>query len=419
MTGDPLSQVEVFLDAADLGPCRRVGILRRSGPGDAPIAFAYEEAWIDDPAFFVLDPSHYPYGGDQFPRDGALAGIFTDTSPDRWGRILLERREVDRARAEGRRVRQMGEWEFLLGVSDLLRMGAVRFAVPGGGPFLDDDPLAIPPIAELRELEQASREIEHPSHQRLQPATRIAIAHLLAPGSSLGGARPKTSFRLEDGALWMAKFPSHNDRRDVGAWEFVLNQLARRAGIRVPESTLMEFAGPYHTFVARRFDREGAGRRLFASAMTFVGKRDRDPSSYIEIAEAIEHHVASERIGEDLAELFRRLVFNVLTGHRDDHLRNHGFLRSVDGWRLAPAFDLNPMPDKLEQELAVGLDSHAPDVELAVAETAPFCRLSAGDARRIAGEVEVAVAAWREVAGGAGLSADEIAAVGDAFAFQG
>ena len=257
MTGDLPGQVEVFLDAADLGPCRRVGILRRSGPGDAPIAFAYEEAWIDDPAFFVLDPSHYPYGGDQFPPDGALAGIFTDTSPDRWGRILLEHREADRARAEGRRVRQMGEWQFLLGVSDLLRMGAIRFAVPGGGPFLDDDPLAVPPIAELRELEQASREIEHPSRQRLQPAMRIAIAHLLAPGSPLGGARPKTSFRLEDRALWMAKFPSHDDRRDVGAWEFVLNQLARRAGIRVPECTLMEFAGPHHTFVARRFDREG------------------------------------------------------------------------------------------------------------------------------------------------------------------
>lgn len=415
MTGELPDRAEVFLDATDLGPCRRVGVLHRSGPGDAPIGFTYEKAWIDDATFFVLDPSHYPYEGDQFPSDGALAGIFTDTSPDRWGRVLLERREADRARREGRRVRQMGEWEFLLGVSDLLRMGAIRFAAPGGGPFLDNDPFAIPPIAELRELEQASREIEHPSRQREQPAMRIAIAHLLAPGSPLGGARPKTSFRLEDGALWMAKFPSHNDRRDVGAWEFVLNELARRAGISVPESRLIEFAGPYHTFLARRFDREGVGRRLFASAMTLAGKRDRDPSSYIDIAEAIEHHVAAEWIGEDLAELFRRLVFNVLSGHRDDHLRNHGFLRSPDGWHLAPAFDLNPMPDKPEHELAVGLDSHAPNVELAVAETAPFCRLSVGDARRIVGEVEIAVATWREVARGAGLSTTEIDFVGEAF----
>lgn len=416
MTGDLPDRVEVFLDAADVGACRRVGVLRRSGPGDAPIAFAYEQAWLDDAASFVLDPSHYPFGGDQYPREGALAGIFTDTSPDRWGRILLERREADRARAEGRRARPMGEWEFLLGVSDALRMGAIRYAAPDGGPFLDDDPIAIPPTAELRELEEAAREIEHPTQRGAGPAMRIAIAHLLAPGSPLGGARPKTSFRLEDGALWMAKFPSRNDRRDVGAWEYVLNQLAGRAGIRVPEGRLMEFAGPYHTFLARRFDREGTGRRLYGSALTLVGKRDRDPSSYIEIAEAIEHNVAPDAIDEDLAELFRRLAFNVLTGHRDDHLRNHGFLRSPAGWRLAPAFDLNPMPDMPEHELAVGLDSHAPDVELAVAETAPFCRLRAGDAQRIVREVAVAVAAWRDVAARAGLSVDEIEAISAAFA---
>lgn len=416
MTSELPDQVEVFLDAADLGPCRRVGVLRRSGPGDAPIAFAYEKEWLDHDAFFVLDPSHYPFGGDQYSHEGALAGIFTDTSPDRWGRILLERREADRARAQGRRARHMGEWEFLLGVSDALRMGAIRFAAPGGGPFLDDDPLAVPPTAELRELEQAAREIEHPSARGSEPAIRTAVAHLLAPGSPLGGARPKTTFRLEDGALWMAKFPSRNDRRDVGGWEFVLNELARRAGIRVPDSRLMEFASPYHTFVARRFDREGTARRLFASAMTLVGRRDRDPSSYLEIAEAIEHNVAPGAIKEDLAELFRRLVFNIVTGHRDDHLRNHGFLRSPAGWRLAPAFDLNPIPDKPEHELAVGVDSHAPDVDLALTETAPFCRLSATDARRIVGEVNEAVAAWPERAAAAGVSAGEIEAMAEAFA---
>jgi serine/threonine-protein kinase HipA len=408
-------RVEVFLDAAELVPRRRIGALRRTGAGDSPIAFAYEQAWIEDPAFFVLDPSHYPYGGDQFPGGGALAGIFTDTAPDRWGRILLERRETNRAREKGRRRRQMGEWEFLLGVSDLLRMGALRFAASAEGPFLDNDAQAIPPLAELHELEQAAREIEHPSDRRHQPDVQAAIAHLLAPGSPLGGARPKTSFRLEDGALWMAKFPSHNDRRDVGAWEFVLNELARLAGINVPETRLMRFAGDYHTFVARRFDRDRGGRRLFASAMTLVGKRDGDPSSYVEIAEAIEHHAAPGRIGQDLAELFRRLVFNVLTGHRDDHLRNHGFLRTPEGWRLAPAFDLNPMPDMLEHELAVGLDSHAPNVELAAEETAPFCRLSAAEVRLTIKDVRAAVSGWREVAKIADLSRDEIDLVADAF----
>jgi serine/threonine-protein kinase HipA len=410
-------RVDLFLDAADLGLCRRIGALRRVDSGtDSPVAFAYEQAWVDDRAFFVLDPSHYPFGGDQFPGDGVLAGIFTDTAPDRWGRILLERREADRAREEGRRRRQLGEWEFLLGVNDLLRMGALRFAVPAGGPFLDDAPLAVPPLAELRDLERAAREIEHPSDRRHQPELERAIADLLAPGSPLGGARPKTSFRLDDGALWMAKFPSHNDRRDVGGWEFVLNRCARQAGILVPDTRLLQFSGPYHTFAARRFDRDGAGRRLYASALTLLGKRDRDPASYVEIAEAIEHHGAPGRIEEDLAELFRRLVFNVLTGHRDDHLRNHGFLRSPEGWRLSPAFDLNPMPDKSEHELAVGLASHAPAVELAVTETASFCRLSTTEARQIVEQVRGAIADWREIAGNVGLSADELDLVGEAFA---
>ncbi|MGO9179420.1 MAG: type II toxin-antitoxin system HipA family toxin [Candidatus Limnocylindrales bacterium] len=415
MTGELSDHVEVYLDAADLGPCRRVGVLRRTGPGDTPIAFAYDKTWLDDEAFFVLDPSHYPFGGDQYPREGALAGVFTDTSPDRWGRILLERREAERAHAEGRRAHQMGEWEFLLGVNDALRMGAIRFASPGGRPFLDDDPLAIPPTAELRELEQAAREIEHPSRRGPEPAMHLAITHLLAPGSPLGGARPKTSFHLDDGALWMAKFPSHNDRRDMGAWEFVLNELARRAGIRVPESRLMVFAGPYHTFVARRFDRQGIGRRLFGSAMTLVGKRDREASSYIEIAEAIEHNVAPAAIDTDLKELFRRLVFNIITGHRDDHLRNHGFLRFPAGWRLAPAFDLNPMPDMREHELAVGLETHAPVVDVALTETAPFCRLSPGEAHELVADVEAAVSAWRQVAVDTGLPDHEIDAMASVF----
>ena len=416
MTGELPNQVDVHLDAGDLGPRRKVGTLRRSGAGDAPIGFAYDEGWLQDRGFFVLDPSHYPYGGDQFPPDGMLAGIFTDTSPDRWGRVLLERREVERALSDGRRARRMGEWDFLLAVSDRLRMGALRFSDSAGG-FLSADSLAVPPITELRELEHAVREIERPTSASDEPATRNAVAQLLAPGSSLGGARPKTSFRGEDGALWMAKFPSHTDRRDVGAWEFVLNKLARSSGITVPETTLRRFGTLHHTFLARRFDRDGDARRLYASAMTLLRKRDRDPSGYIDLAEAIEHNVAAEHIEADLAELFRRLVFNILTGHRDDHLRNHGFLRSLAGWRLAPAFDLNPMPDKPDHELAIGLDSHDPSVELALAETAPFCRLSPSAAREIVEQVRGVAAGWRDVAAGVGLSRTEMRLVGSVFTY--
>jgi serine/threonine-protein kinase HipA len=227
-------------------------------------------------------------------------------------------------------------------------------------------------------------------------------------GSSVRSARPKTSFRLDDGALWLAKFTSRNDRRDVGAWEFVLNELARRAGIEVPETRLLRLASTYHTFAARRFDRVGEDRRLFASAMTMTGKRDREPASYIEIAEAISDNGAPGRIGTDLAQLFRREVFNVLVGHRDDHLRNHGFLRDPEGWRLAPAYDLNPVPDLAEHELAIGIDSHAPSVDLALEETAPFCRLKPSQAKEIVAEVRSALVGWQELAANLGLPAHEI-----------
>jgi serine/threonine-protein kinase HipA len=402
-------RVGVFLDAAELGPRRRVGVLHQVGRRiNAPVMFAYDQDWIDDPSFFLLDPSHQPYGGEQVPPDGALAGIFTDTSPDRWGRMLLERREAEQAVADGRRPRALGEWEFLLGVNDGLRMGALRFAVDDSGPFLDSGPASVPLIAELRELEAAAREIEHPSDSRRQPALRAAIALLLAPGSPLGGARPKTSFRLEDGALWLAKFPSRNDRRDVGAWEFVLNQLARRAGIEVPETRLLRLGSAYHTFAAKRFDRAGEDRRLFASAMTMIGKRDREPASYIDIAEAISDNGAPGRIRADLAQLFRREVFNILVGHRDDHLRNHGFLRDVDGWRLSPAYDLNPVPDLAEHELAIGIGSHAPSVELAIEETAPFCRLKPDQAEQVVEEVRSAIVGWQDLAWSLNLPGHEI-----------
>lgn len=416
MSPDLPERVGVFLDAAELGPRRRVGALRQVGRRpNAPVMFAYDAEWVEDGAFFLLDPSHQPHGGEQIAPDGALAGIFSDTSPDRWGRMLLERSEAEQALAEGRRPRALGEWEFLLGVNDELRMGALRFAPGDDGPFLDSSPASVPPVAELRELEAAAQEIEHPSDRRHRPDIRAAIALLLAPGSPLGGARPKTSFRLDDGVLWLAKFPSRNDRRDVGAWEFVLNELARRAGIEVPETRLLRLGSAYHTFAAKRFDRAGGDRRLFASAMTMIGKRDREPSSYIEIAEAISNNGAPGRIGADLAQLFRREIFNILVGHKDDHLRNHGFLRDAEGWRLSPAFDLNPVPDLSEHELAIGIDSHAPSVELALEEAAPFCRLRPDRAEQIVAEVRSAIVGWRDIASDLGLPDHEIDLVDTAF----
>lgn len=404
----------VHLASAELGPQRAVGALRHARSGAIiDISFAYDAAWLEAPGRFNVDPSFQLYEGEQRAPRGGLAGVFADTAPERWGRLLLERREARAARREGRRARPLGEWDFLVGVSDELRMGALRFARASDGTFVEEGPSAVPPMARLRTLQyhagQVERGVEVP-----EPEAEDEVALLIAPGSSLGGARPKANFRGDDGALWIAKFPSRDDRRDVGAWEYVLNQLASTTGITVPQTQLLGLTGPFRTFCGRRFDRAGHERRLFASAMTLLEKRDGDAASYLEIVEAIERYGDPAAIDEDLEQLFRRVVFNVLVAHRDDHPRNHGFLRTRGGWRLAPCFDLNPMPDKPEHTLAFDEAVRAPDVGL-VRETATFYRLTAKRADAVVERVRAAVAHWRERARDSGISRDEIELMAAAF----
>jgi serine/threonine-protein kinase HipA len=412
------SVVSVELDAAELGGPVRIGTLRRvAAPTGALVAFAYDEAWVVRKDSFVIDPTHGLYPGEQYPRQGSdITPIFADAAPDRWGRMLLERREALAARSDGRTRRALGDWEFLLGVADVSRMGALRFR-DDDGRYLDDATRAIPPMADLRALEEAAREIELPSRGgRSLEAQHLAL--LLAPGSSLGGARPKATFLGQDGALWIAKFPSRNDTRDMAACEWVLNELAARAGICVPEHRLLALGSRHHTFAARRFDRAQGSRRLYASAMTMLSRRDREASSYLEIALAVADHGARGQIDAELAQLFRRAAFNVLAMHRDDHLRNHGFLRTAAGWQLAPAFDLNPMPEKAEHELAIDEGVHAGDIDLVI-ETAPFYRLTEDEAHAIVDEVRGALASWRTVTASAPLGEAEIEALADAIDAQG
>lgn len=406
MSREVPDEVTVELDAAELGGPVRLGRLRRvPSPSGAVVAFSYDEAWIARPHAFVIDPAHGLYPGDQYPRAGdGIAATFTDAAPDRWGRMLLERREAARAREEGRHRRRLGDWDFLLGVSDFSRMGALRFA-DADGRYLDDEPPGVPPLAGLRELEAAARELEHPTRGgRSEEAARLAL--LLAPGSSLGGARPKATFTGEDGVLWIAKFPSRMDRHDVGACEIVLNDLAARGGIEVPERRLLALGDGHRTFAARRFDRAAGSRRLYASAMTMASRRDRDDAGYPDIALAIADHGAPGHIRADLAQLFRRVAFNVLASHRDDHLRNHGFLRTSEGWRLAPAFDLNPVPGKPEHELSLDGAVRRGDLAL-LRETDPFYRLSEPEAAAIIDEVRAALTTWRDVADARGLGSME------------
>lgn len=395
--------VTVHLDAAELGPQRPIGELRRVGSGArGAVSFAYDPAWLADRHGFEIDPLLGFYPGPQYAPSGGLPGILADTTPDRWGRTLLERREALAARQEARSPRRLDDWDFLLGVSDRVRMGALRLRDGEGGAFVEDGPMPIPPLTRLRALERAAREVERTSD--VSDGSDVSVddeaamlALLLAPGSSLGGARPKATFADVDGALWIAKFPSRSDRDDIGAWEYLVTRLAERAGIAVPETRLLQLTVEQRTFCARRFDREHGSRVLYASGMTLTGKTDGGAASYLDLAEAIADHGAPGSIDEDLEQLFRRIVFNILVSNRDDHLRNHGFLRSDRGWRLAPAFDLNPSPAKAEHELSINENLAVPDVALAL-ETAPFYRVSETRCRQIVGEVTQAVGPWRGLA---------------------
>ena len=392
----------VWLDDPAFGPLQRIGTLSRGDRGS--VRFAYEPSWLKHAHAFPLDPELDLTAGEYFP-GGSNFGVFMDSCPDRWGQILMKRREAVEAREGGRTPRTLGAWEFLLGVQDCTRMGALRFSRPDGGAFLADEARSAPPVARIAELQAVAWELTRKKQDDLDKIKEW-LKVLVAPGSSLGGARPKANLVDEDGSLWIAKFPSSDDDYDVAVWEKLLQDLAGRCGITVPKSRLLQIGGGYHTFLVQRFDRNGGRRRFFASAMTMLGHQDTDDASYLELAEFIATYGEPERIGGDLRELFTRVAFNVATANRDDHLRNHGFLRSPSGWRLAPAFDMNPSFKKDEHVLSLDLYSRKPDLELLLS-TAQFYRLGTDAAGKIIDEVCKVVGDWHGHARKLGLSAQE------------
>ena len=401
----------VWLDDPDFGPLQRIGTLSRGDRGS--VRFAYEPSWLKHAHAFPLDPELDLTSGEYFP-GGSNFGVFMDSCPDRWGQILMKRREAVEAREEGRTPRTLGAWEFLLGVQDCTRMGALRFSRPDGGAFLADEARSAPPVARIAELQAVAWELTRKKQDDLDKI-REWLKVLVAPGSSLGGARPKANLVDEDGSLWIAKFPSSDDDYDVAVWEKLLQDLAGRCGITVPKSRLVQIGGGYHTFLVQRFDRSGGRRRFFASAMTMLGHQDTEDASYLELAEFIATYGEPERISGDLRELFTRVAFNVATANRDDHLRNHGFLRGPAGWRLAPAFDMNPARAAHPHSLSLDGRTSGQDALTAFA-THRLYALSERDARTILAEVVVAVARWRAEAEAAGIGSAECDIVASAFA---
>lgn len=319
----------------------------------------------------------------------------------------MDRREAIEAREAGRKPRNLRAWDYLLGVHDECRMGALRLMDPASSRYVDDRKLSAPPITELRQLEAIAAHVERDGADLSDEMVRW-IKQLVAPGASLGGARPKASFRDPDGQLWLAKFPSFDDRVDVGLWEFLAYQLSRDAGIHMPKATLMQLSERGHTCAVQRFDRTPTSRRAFCSAMTLLDVSESEGSSYLDLVQAIEIGGTSSRIADDLEQLFRRILFNILIGNRDDHLRNHGFLREGDGWRLSPAFDVNPNPDKDHHVLAIDMRDPSPDSSLLLA-TADYYRLSRQRVEAVSEQVRAAVRGWEHRARTLGATTGEIA----------
>lgn len=383
--------------------------------GGESCAFEYDEEWLKKMSSAIsLDPELMLFPGRQYPLGKTIFGAFADATPDRWGRSLLNKRERIRAARESRTLKKLSDSDYLMGVCDETRMGGLRFKEDPDGPFLSEDREAsIPKWGKLRTLEEAVRNYENDESGLKEKW----VEQLAGPGSSLGGARPKATVADEKGSLWIAKFPSHHDENDSGAWEKIVHDLAGMCGIHVPEARLEKLSRYGSTYLVRRFDREGNKRIHYASAMTLLGKTDgasaADGVSYLDLASFIRTQGANPQ--EDLAELWKRIVFNMAVSNTDDHLRNHAFLLTPEGWVLSPAFDVNPNPQGNELSLNVDETDNRIQMDLAISVAEQF-GMTKKEAEEIARTIRETVDdRWRDLARSCGLSRGQIEAMAPAF----
>ena len=407
MEGESLVYVDMYGEPIQVGR-----LWSRTRGARESATFEYDAGWLAHPGRFALEPALPLTPGPFHTRaDRALFGAMDDSAPDRWGRVLMRRAERRRAERTGQTPRTLGESDYLLSVDDEARQGALRFAEMPGGPFLaEPSGWRIPPFVELPRLLAAATRVTNEEED--DEDLRI----LIGPGSSLGGARPKASVRDRDGHLGLAKFPDRRDDYGIVLWEAVALSLALKASVAVPQWRIEQVAGKPVALI-RRFDRVDGQRIPFLSAMSMLGAHDNEVRSYLEIADALRQHSAAAK--EDLAQLWRRVVFNVMISNTDDHLRNHGFLLhdGSSGWRLAPAYDLNPTPVDLRPRVlstAIEIDDATASLDLAL-DTASYYGVNASDARTVAVEVAKAVSGWRDAAARLGIHSREIERMASAF----
>ncbi len=414
-----MKEILVYADWLELPNQMLVGSLRSEvSKGEEIFSFEYAQEWLESGYAQDIDPDLKLFSGPQYLNDEKPNfGIFLDSSPDRWGRMLMKRREAIKGREAGENPKHLFESDFLLGVNDETRMGGIRFKLDEDGCFLEhDEAVKVPPIANIRELEQASLRIERDDFIKDANAEKW-LKLIMAPGSSLGGARPKASVRHIDGSLWIAKFPSKNDDKDSGIWELLVNRMAKNVGINVAEASASIFSQKQHTFLTKRFDRSIEDKRLhFASAMTLLGYKDgyshREGGSYLEIVDLIETFGASPE--NDLLELWRRIVFSVGVSNTDDHLRNHGFILSRKGWNLSPAYDINPNENGTGLSLNISENDNSLDYDLCLS-VAGYFRWELEDAKSYIAKVREEISSWNNIAKEFGISNKERSFMAQAF----
>lgn len=399
-------EIYIFADWEEFDNPMFVGTLRSDlVKAKEHFSFTYDEQWLQSKYAQQIDPELQLYTGEQHNNSQQNFRVFLDSCPDRWGRLLMKRREAVIARQQERKPNVLNESDYLLGVHDMHRMGALRFKSDFDGDFLDNNELlASPPMASLRELEHAASQLES-ARDIDDPDYLKWLNMLISPGSSLGGARPKSSVIDSNENLWIAKFPSGHDDYDIGAWEYVVYQLAIDAGITMSECQLKKLNSQHHTFLTKRFDRTATSRLHFTSAMMQLGYDDGDEgASYLELAQFLTEQGSNTKA--DLAELWRRIVFNIAVSNTDDHLRNHGFIYSKGGWLLSPAYDVNPITPAGGLHLNINEDDNSLNYDLAM-EVINFFQLTEKDALQIKKGVLESVAQWESVAAKIGLSRAE------------
>jgi len=409
------TDIWVYAHWKGLNEPKCIGILSaQQAKGRKAFSFTYAQEWLQSEEQILIDPDIAWYSGSQYPDRKMNFGLFLDSMPDTWGRTLMKRWAAILAREENKPAPALYDIDYLLGVHDISRMGALRFKTDPEGEFLDnnaDSPT--PPWATIRELQHAVEIIE--TGNTLSKNQKW-LKMLMAPGSSLGGARPKANVLDEKGNLWIAKFPSQNDTVNKAAWEFLAYKLAIKAGIDMAECKLQKIAGRHHTFFTKRFDREKKVRIHFASAMTMTGNNEElirdNPASYLDLVEFIQFSGCS--VNEDLKQLWRRMIFNILISNTDDHLRNHGFILTPKGWRLSPAYDINPSTEKEGLSLNIDTNINSLDIDLAKS-VGQYFRLNANEMNDIVNEVRKSVSKWQAVAKEIGITKNEQVMMGGAF----